>query len=400
MRKSAARTAALPTIAPGPAAITAITLLAGLAFGAATALGADDTIKIGVPVPLSGSYANAGQDVLNGAKLAADHINAQGGVLGKKIEVIGEDDACDAQTAVQAAQKLIDAGVVAVAGGYCSGAALPELSTLHRAGLAYILDSSTNPQLTEMGYNNVVRTIGRDDEQGPFAANFMANELHAKRAAVIDDNTTYAKGLAQATIKALKADKVDVVYANEITPGQMDYSPVLTRVAGLKPDVTYYTGYFSEAGLMVKEAKQINLPGRFMGGDGTNDPTLLKTAGAAADGMLITTSPLPQFLSGAHDFVDDYTKQFGHGPGPYSVYEYDAIGVTAEAIKDANSTKPADIIAALHKVKNYKGLTGTINFDAKGDRTNAVYIVVEVKNDQFVPYMRLNDQGKWVAMQQ
>ncbi|HET6184432.1 MAG TPA: branched-chain amino acid ABC transporter substrate-binding protein [Acetobacteraceae bacterium] len=374
--------------------------IAVLAFVAPRARAADDTIKIGVPVPLSGSYANAGQDILNGAKLAADDINAKGGVLGKKIEIVGEDDACDAQTAVQAAQKLIDAGVVAVAGGYCSSAALPEATPFHRAGLAYVLDASTNPKLTQLGFNDIFRTIGRDDQQGPFAANFMANALHARRAAVINDNTTYAKGLADATVAALKNEKVDVVYDDAITPGQMDYTPVLTRVAGLKPDVTYYTGYFSEAGLMVKEARQINLPGHFMGGDGTNDPTLLKTAGAAADGMLITTAPLPQFLSGARGFVDQYNKQFGRGPGPYSAYEYDAVGVTAQAIKDANSSKPEAIVTALHNIKDYKGITGTIGFTPQGDRTTAAYIVIEVKNDQFVPYMRLNDQGQWVSMQQ
>jgi branched-chain amino acid transport system substrate-binding protein len=359
---------------------------------------AQETIKIGVPVPLSGSYASAGQDIVNGAKLAAERINASGGVLGKKLELVPEDDACDAQTAVQAAQKLVGDGVAAVVGGYCSSAALPELTTLRRAKLPFVLDASTNPQLTEMHYDGVFRTIGRDDQQGPFAAKFMSGYLHAKRAAVINDNTTYAKGLAQATVAALKKDGVDVVYDNAITPGQMDYSPTLTRVGGLKPDVVYYTGYYSESGLMVKELRQIGSKVTFMGGDANNDPTLLKTAGAAADGMIITTAPLAQFLSGAQDFVQNYTKEFGHGPGPYSVYEYDAIGVTAKAMEDAKSTKPADVIAALHRIKDYQGVTGKIGFDAQGDRTGALYITIIVRNDQFEPYQRLNDQGQWVAM--
>lgn len=356
------------------------------------------TIKIGVPVPLSGSSAAAGTDILNGAKLAAARINAAGGVLGKQIELVPEDDACDAQTAVQAAQKLVDAGVVAVAGGYCSSAALPELTAFHRAGIPYVLDASTNPKLTEMGYDNVFRTIGRDDEQGPFAASFMKNSLHAKRAAVIDDNTTYAKGLAQNTVESLKKMGVDVVYADSITPGQMDYSPTLTKVSSLKPDVIYYTGYFSEAGLLVKEARQVGLKMTFMGGDGTNDPTLMKTAGPAADGMIITTAPLAQFLPGAHDYLDQYTKSYGQGPGPYSVYEYDAVGVTAKAIADGKSAKPADISAALHKITNYQGATGTIGFNPKGDRSRAVYITVVVHNDQFEPYQRQDANGKWVAM--
>jgi ABC-type branched-subunit amino acid transport system substrate-binding protein len=356
------------------------------------------TIKIGVPVPLSGSSANAGTDIVNGAKLAAARINATGGVLGKQIELVPEDDACDAQTAVQAAQKLVDAGVVAVAGGYCSSAALPELTTFHRAGIPYVLDASTNPKLTEMGYDGVFRTIGRDDEQGPFAAGFIKNSLHAKRAAVINDNTTYAKGLADNTVEALKKDGVDVVYNDAITPGQMDYPPTLTHVASLNPDVIYYTGYFSEAGLIVKEARQLGLKMTLMGGDGTNDPTLMKTAGPAAEGMIITTAPLAQFLSGAHSFVDDYTKAYGQGPGPYSVYEYDAIGVTAKAIADAKSATPAAITAALHKISNYQGATGTIGFNPKGDRSVAVYITIIVRGDNFAPYQKQDAGGHWVAM--
>ena len=128
----------------------------------------------------------------------------------------------------------------------------------------------------------------------------MKNSLHAKRAAVINDNTTYAKGLADNTVAALKKVGVEVVYDDAITPGQMDYSPTLTHVAALNPDVIYYTGYFSEAGLLVKEARQVGLKMTFMGGDGTNDPTLMKTAGPAANDMIITTAPLAQFLSGAH----------------------------------------------------------------------------------------------------
>jgi ABC-type branched-subunit amino acid transport system substrate-binding protein len=134
----------------GAAVAAALALLVGMAPGSVLSQGA--TIKIGVPAPLSGSSANAGTDIVNGAKLAAARINAAGGVLGKQIELVPEGDACDAQTAVQAAQKLVDAGVVAVAGGYCSSAALPESTTFHRAEIPYVLDASTNPQLTEMGY--------------------------------------------------------------------------------------------------------------------------------------------------------------------------------------------------------------------------------------------------------
>jgi branched-chain amino acid transport system substrate-binding protein len=357
-----------------------------------------DTIRIGVPVPLSGPYANAGVDVLNAAKLAADKINAAGGVLGKQIEILGEDDACDAQQGVQAAQKLADAGVAVVAGGYCSGAALPELTALHRAGIPYILDASTNPKLTSMGFNNVFRTIGRDDQQGPFAAAFIANYLHAKKAAVIDDNTVYSKGLADNTVAGLMKDGVDVVYYDAITPGQMDYSAVLSHVASLGPDVIDFTGYFAEAGLMAKEAAALHLKPQMMGGDATDDPTLIKTAGTAANGWISSCAPLPQFLTGAKDFVTDFTKKYGVAPGPYSPYEYDAVEIAVKAIKDAGSADPAAVTAALHKITNYPGLTGNITFNSVGDRTVAVFITVIVKNGAFAPYVTRNPAGKWVPV--
>lgn len=391
---------------------TSLALAIACAAAAAMASGAarsQDTIKIGVPVPLSGSYTSAGTDILNGAKLAAAKINKAGGLLGKQIELLPVDDACDADTAAQAAQKLVEAGVVAVAGGYCSSAALPELRVLHGAGIPYVLDASSNPQLTEKGWNNVFRVIGRDDEQGPFAAKFMKDALHAKRVAVINDNTTYAKGLADNAVAALKREGVDVVYDEAVTPGQTDYAPTLTHIAKLKsgsgasnaPDVIYYTGYFSEAGVIVKQARQLGLKKdkvTFMGGDGTTDPTLIQTAGDAANGMIITTAPLPQFLSGAHAFVDEYTNAYGRAPGPYSVYEYDALSVTAKAMADANSAKPADIVAALHKVSNYKGLTGDIGFDDKGDRNKAAYITIIVRDKAFKPYKQLDANGRWIPM--
>lgn len=369
-------------------------------IAAAPAALAQETIKIGVPVPLTGGYSVAGKDILNGAQLAADDINAKGGVLGKKIELVPQDDECDADKAAQGAQALVDKGVVAVAGGYCSSAAMPELRVFHGAGLAYVMDASTNPELTEKGWDNAFRTIGRDDEQGPFAAKFMKEVLHAKTVAVVNDNTTYSKGLAENVVEALKKQGVDVAYDDALTPGQMDYADVAKQVAAVKPDVVYYTGYYPEAAALVKDFRQLKLPVKYvMGGDGTTDPTLIKTAGASAKGMMCTTAPLPQFLTGAKAkrFIADYKKAYRVGPGPYSIYEYDAVAVTAKAIADAKSTKPADIVAALHKVSNYAGATGDISFNDKGDRTKAVYMAVIVKGSTFRAYRQLDSNGRWVS---
>jgi branched-chain amino acid transport system substrate-binding protein len=347
-------------------------------------------ILIGVTAPLSGDSASAGQDIVWGAELAAKKINDAGGVDGKKIKIIPQDDACSAQTAAQAAEKLISQGVVAVAGSYCSSAALPELAAFHRVGIPYVMDAATNPQLTEQGLPEAFRTIFRDDVQGPFAAKFMTGFLKAKKVAVLNDSTTYSKGLADFTVSALKAASVDVVYNNALTPGQSDYTSVLTRVAQTKPTVLYYTGYFAEFGLLLKQAKQLGLKIQIMGGDACNDPTLIKTAGSAAEGALIDTAPLAQFLSSAQGYVSDYKAAHGTDPGPYSAYNYDAVGVIAAAITKAKSTDPKVITQTLKTLGDYAGITGTFHFNAKGDREPVSYIIITVKSGAFAAYKKLD----------
>jgi|SRR5690242_800174 len=350
-------------------------------------------ILIGVPVPLSGEYASAGTDILHGAQLAAKDINAKGGVNGKKIQIVSQDDACQASTGSQAAQKLISQGIVAAAGGYCSTAAFPELQAFHRMGIPYVMDASTNPQLTEQHFAEAFRTIGRDDEQGPIAASFITGFLHGKRVAVGNDNSTYAKGLADATVSALQQDGAQVVFNNALTPGQSDYTSFLTKIGQAKPDVFYYTGYYPEFGLLLKEAKQLGLKFTMMGGDANNDPTLIKTAGSAAVGAMMTTAPLAQFLGSAKSYVDAYQSAYGSSPGPYSSYEYDAVGVVAQAIRNAHSTTPGKITAALQPI-SYKGITGDFHFDSAGDRKPANYIIITVKGDSFAPYKEYDSATK------
>lgn len=354
-------------------------------------------ILIGVPAPLSGDSASAGQDIVHGAELSAKKINDAGGVNGKKIKIVSQDDACSAQTAAQAAQKLISQNVVAVAGGYCSSASLPELAAFHRSGIPFVMDASTNPQLTEQGFPEAFRTIFRDDEQGPVVAGFITGYLKAKKVAVVNDSTTYSKGLADQTVIGLKAAGADVVYDNALTPGQSDYSSVLTKISQANPEVFYYTGYFAEFGLLLKEAKQQGLKFQMMGGDATNDPTLIKTAGNAAAGVLIDSAPLAQFLTSAQDYVSSYKTAYGNTPGPYSAYEYDAVGAIAAAIKKAGSTDSKKITAALQNLGDFAGVTGKFHFDTKGDRKPVNYIILTVKNGEFVMDKKLDEStGQWV----
>jgi branched-chain amino acid transport system substrate-binding protein len=353
-------------------------------------------ILIGVPAPLSGDYASAGTDVVHGAELAAKDINAKGGVIGRKLKIVSQDDACTAQTAAQAAQKLVAQKVVAVTGGYCSTAALPEVQAFHRVGVPYVMAGSTNPQLTEQGFAEAFRTIGRDDEQGPFVAKFVTGFLHAKRIAIGNDNTTYSKGLADSTAAALKKAGAQVVFNNALTPGQSDYSSFLTKVGQSKPDLFYYSGYFAEFGLLIKQAKRLGLSFPLMGGDANNDTTLIKTAGKTAEGVYVDTAPLAQFLDSAKGYVDEYKQTYKTGPGPYSTYAYDGVGVIAAAIKKAKSADAKKITSALHSLGTYKGITGEFSFDKKGDRKPVNYIIVRVENGEFTAYKKFDaTTQKW-----
>lgn len=341
-------------------------------------------IKIGVPAPLSGQNAKMGEDIVNGAKLAASQINDKGGVLGKKVKIVSIDDACDAQVATQAANKLVTSKVDAVVGHYCSSAALPANSVYTENGIPFITPSSSNPKLTEQGFNNVFRMIGRDDQQGQFASDYLVNGQNKKKIAILHDNTTYAKGLADETKAGVEKLGGKVVFFEAITPGEKDFSVILSKLKPLKPDAIYWTGFYAEGGLLIKQSKDLGLNALFMAGDGNNDTTLIKIAGPSAEGVIVSTAPTTEFLPNAKDFVAKYKETYSQDAGPFSTYTYDGVKIVAEAIKEAKSQDKKAIINALHNLKNFQGVTGTINFDSKGDRKGISYITTQVKDGKFV----------------
>jgi ABC-type branched-subunit amino acid transport system substrate-binding protein len=355
-----------------------------------------DAIKIGVLLPLSGENANIGADQLNAANLASEEINAAGGVLGRQIEIVPADDGCDPQTGTAAAEKLLGSGIVGVTGGYCSAAAIPETAVLQPKGIPYIA-LATNPALTERGLNTVFRISGRDDQQGIFAARFLAGPAGARRLAIVHNNSTYARGLAEHARMANSELKLglEIVYFDAITPGEPDYGSALTKISRSGADTLYFTGYAPEAGVIVRQAKELGLPVRLIGGDATNEPTVIKTAGSAAEGFVVTTAPLPEFLPGATAFMNAYTGRFGGAPGAFSVYQYDAVKVLTDAITRAVSTDPQDVSEALRTTR-YAGITGEIAFDAKGDRQTIVYLTAIVQDGKFRPHKKIGANGGWV----
>lgn len=359
--------------------------------------GADDPVSIGALLPLSGSSASAGEDMLHAAELAADDVNAGGGVLGRQVRIVSGDDACDPQTGTAAAQKMVVSGVVGVAGGYCSSASIPETAVLDPKGIPFVSAGSTNPQLTERGMQTVFRTIGRDDQQGAFAAKFLTGPVGAKQVAIVHDSTTYSLGLAEQTREAIGrlAGGAKVTFFDAITPGESDYTSTLAKIKKSGAQALYFTGYFAEGGLLVRQAHTLGLTATLVGGDANQDQTLIKTAGSAAEGFLVTTAPLPAFLPGAADFVHRFTARFDRAPGPFSVYEYDAVMAVAKAIEAAGTTEVSKVTAALRELR-LTGLSGQISFTPKGDREKTVYVTAVVKDGVFVPHKHLDAKGRWV----
>ncbi len=341
-------------------------------------------ILIGVISPTTGSSAKMGQDMNNAIKMAVDEVNKKGGVLGKQIQVDYEDGACDPQTATAAANKLASENVSAVVGGYCSGAALPATGVLHQAGIPWVLTAANSAKIPAEGYSDIFLLNSTAPAQAQTAADYMTKSLNDKRIAIINDNSAYSVDLAQRTKDDLVADGAQVIAFDAVNPQETDFTSELTKLKGLKPDVTYWTGYYAVGGLLLKQFKQLSVPGVFGVGDGSNDPTLVKIAGEQnAQGYFTTTTPTPQFLPAAKDWSAEYQSEFNTQPGPYSAISYDGMLLVTDAITRAKSSNPSDIIKALAATSNFQTFSGPVSFKPDGEPDKSNFVVLVYDNGQY-----------------
>jgi len=359
-----------------------------LCLMAGTAVAAD-TIKIGLMAPITGAWASEGQDMQQIVELLAEEINAAGGVNGQKIEILTEDDGGDPRTAALAAQRLSTRDIVAVIGTYGSAVTEASQGIYDEAGLIQVANGSTAVRLTEKGYDYFLRTCPRDDEQGLVAYKALVTGGY-ERIAILHDNSSYAKGLADEAKSLLEKDGANIVFYEALTPKENDYSAILTKMKAANPDVVFFTGYYGEAGLLLRQKMEMNWDVPFLGGDATNNPDLVKIAGKeAAAGFMFLSPPVPQDLDTpeAKDFMTAYKKKYDAAPGSvWAVLSGDGLRVVVEAIKQTGSTDQATMVAYLkNDLKEFPGLTGQISFDEKGDRVGDLYRIYKVNADgQFV----------------
>jgi branched-chain amino acid transport system substrate-binding protein len=364
-----------------PMKISIVALFAVLLTAAAGVTSARADILIGVPVPMSGPNSSMGYPTQRTIAMAVPDLNNKGGVLGQRLRILVVDDYCDADQAVAAAHKLVDAGVVLVVGHDCSGAAIPASRVYAAAGILMFTSGATNPTLTEQGLRNVFRTNGRDDEQGRIAGDYLADHWSGKRIAIVHDGQVYGKALAEETKKRLNERGITEAFFEAITPGVNDYSELVNRLKAAGIDILYFGGYGAEAGLILREARDAGSKVQLFGGDGINDPSFWQITGPAGEGALLTNSPDVH----ADPQVVLITKKYGLAYGDLDTNAYAAIQIWGQAAEKARSLQFEPMISTLRH-ERFDTILGRIGFDAKGDLTGiAPFVLYTWKAGWLVP---------------
>ncbi|WP_291927986.1 branched-chain amino acid ABC transporter substrate-binding protein [Limnohabitans sp.] len=337
---------------------------------------AQQVVKIGHVGPLSGAIAHLGKDNENGARLAVEELNAKGIKIGGqpvKFELVPEDDAGDPKQGTATAQKLVDSKVNGVVGHLNSGTSIPASKIYSDAGIPQISPSATNPKFTRNGYKTAFRMVADDVHLGGTLGRYAVNTVKGKSIAVIDDRTAYGQGVADEFEKAVKAAGGKVVGREFTNDKASDFMAILTTLKAKKPDVVFFGGMDAVAGPMMRQMKSLGINAKFMGGDGICTGELAKLAGdAMADGQVVCAEAggvEGQQKKGMEEFSARFKKRFNADVQVYSPYTYDAVNVMVDAMVRAKSSDPAKYLPELAKT-NYKGVTGTIAFDAKGDIKN------------------------------
>jgi branched-chain amino acid transport system substrate-binding protein len=362
------------------------TLIGALAV-APPALAQQDkgTIKIASQSPLSGGQAALGEGIKLGVQLAVEQFKGNLEKQGFKVVLVPFDDQAKPDVGVANAKNIVaDKEILGVIGHLNSGVAIPSSEVYKDVNLAMISPANTNPTVTDRGYKNVYRVCGRDDVQGVVGSEFAKGTLGVKTVYIIHDKTTYGQGVAE-FFKADAEKKGVKVLGYEGTEEKSNFDPILTPIKARNPDLIYYGGIYEGAGPLFKSAREKGVKSKFMGPDGVDSSDLAKIAGKAVVGMYYTSVAGPVTVyPKAKQFADEFKKKFGKNPEPFAAQAYDSTAILIKALeaaaKDGKMPTRDAVTAAVRSVK-YTGVTGTIEFDSKGDPKEALYFILQVASD-------------------
>jgi branched-chain amino acid transport system substrate-binding protein len=358
----------------------------GIALGFACALAGSasaqgsGTVRFGVAGPITGPNAATGAQMKNGTQQAADDINAKGGILGQKITVEFGDDVSDPKQGVSVANNFVADGVKFVIGHYNSGVTIPASEVYHENGILEITPASTNPTVTERGLWNIFRTCGRDDQQGRVAGAYILAHFKGKKIAFVNDKTTYGKGLADETLKTIKAGGMHEVLYEGINTGEKDYSALISKIKQSGADLVYFGGLYTEAGLIVRQMRDQGVKAPLMGGDGITSDEFATVGGPGVVGSLMTYGPDPRNRPEAKAVVAKFRAK-GFEPESYTLYSYAGVQIIAQAATAAKSLDPKKVADKMHSGMHFHTVIGDISYDKKGDITRLDYVVYIWKKD-------------------
>lgn len=341
-------------------------------------------ITIGVVGPMSGDLAHLGRDVREAVTLAAEEWNQKGGILGRRIRLLLEDDRNDPAEAAAAATRLVAAGAWGVIGHLTSAGSLPASAIYHAAAVPQITPSSTDPRLTEQRFMNLFRTCGRDDQQGRVAAEFVLDTLHPRRVAILYDQTPYGQALAKTFERRMMHERRGLsVTSIALSSDRKDLGSAIEQIKAKEPDLVYFGGLYREGGLLARRLREQGIKATLVSGDGMVGAEFVNLAGeAAAIGTYLTFAPDPMLLPSAEAAIKRFQDRYG-AIGPYTLYAYDAAGALFTAIARTKPTAQSrphllQVSQVLHRM-TYMGALGRLRWDQKGDLVKPPYVIYQVK---------------------
>jgi len=356
-------------------------MMLATAFAALGGAAQAATVKIAFVGPISGPVAQYGDMVKAGMLTAVEQVNAAGGAGGNKLQVVLMDDACEPKQAVAVANKIVSQKIQYVLGHVCSGATIPASEIYENEGIVMVTPSATSPALTEGKKRQFVfRTIGRDDQQGPAAAQYIINNIKPAKVAVLHDKQSYGQGIASSVKNDLERAHIQVAMFEGINAGDSDYSAIVTKLKSQGVDFVYFGGYHPEMGLLMRQAREQGVKARFMGPEGVGNDAITAIAGAASEGMLMTL-PADFAADPANaSLVKAFTAAKRDPNGPFQMPAYAGIKIIADAIAGAKSTDPTKVADYMHK-NTFDTPIGKVAFDAQGDPKSFKFVVFEWHKD-------------------